>query len=260
MNGEEKSKEQLLAELDEMKQLVAQLESAASQCQIMKDEIKEAEETYRAIFDTTGTATFMIQEDTTISLVNSEFEKLSGWNKEDVVGKKSWTEFFTAEHLTSMMSYHRLRRIAPGTAPRNYESQFIDKQGNIHDVLMTVAIIPGTKKSIASILDITDRKRAEKLLRQTQNLSEKNEQDKQQAERELHNLMENKVFLLSDQADFIAIRTAPGYGPALTLAVENSGCTEVLGTIATSDLVLIITKDEEANKTVMTKLKANFVK
>ena len=33
---------------------------------------------YRVIFENTGTAILLLEEDTTISLVNSEFEKLSG--------------------------------------------------------------------------------------------------------------------------------------------------------------------------------------
>ena len=41
----------------------------------------ESEDKYRTIFETTGTATVIIEEDTTISLANKEFEKLSGFLK-----------------------------------------------------------------------------------------------------------------------------------------------------------------------------------
>ena len=59
-------------------------------------------ETYKTIFETTATAAIMMEEDTTISLANAEFEKLSGYAKEDVVGKKSWREFVAEDHLEPM--------------------------------------------------------------------------------------------------------------------------------------------------------------
>ena len=43
--------------------------------------LRESEDKYRTIFETTGTATVIIEEDTTISLANKEFEKLSGFLK-----------------------------------------------------------------------------------------------------------------------------------------------------------------------------------
>ncbi len=46
--------------------------------------LRESEDKYRTIFETTGTATVIIEEDTTISLANKEFEKLSGYSKEEV--------------------------------------------------------------------------------------------------------------------------------------------------------------------------------
>ncbi|MBK7552859.1 MAG: PAS domain S-box protein [Syntrophaceae bacterium] len=43
--------------------------------------IAESEARYRAIFETTGTATMIVEEDTTISMVNAEFEKQSGFTR-----------------------------------------------------------------------------------------------------------------------------------------------------------------------------------
>ena len=64
-----------------------------------------------------------------------------------------------------MKGYHYLRRRDPNSAPKTYESKLIDRDGNVRDVLLNVAMIPRTKKSVSSILDITEQKRAwEKLL------------------------------------------------------------------------------------------------
>ena len=128
--------------------------------------LRESEDKYRTIFETTGTATVIIEEDTTISLANKEFEKLSGYSKEEVEGKKSWTDFVAHKNdLDRMMAYHTARRIEPNRAPRNYEYKFIDKHGTVKEVFATLAVIPGTKKSVGSFLDITRAKELEHLLK-----------------------------------------------------------------------------------------------
>jgi DNA-binding CsgD family transcriptional regulator len=64
-----------------------------------------------------------------------------------------------------MIEYHRIRRVDEASAPRNYEFRFRDKAGRVRDAFMTIAMIPGTTMSVASLLDITERKKAEKELR-----------------------------------------------------------------------------------------------
>ena len=131
-----------------------------------EEALKESENKYRTIFENTGTGTIIIEEDTTISLANKEFEKLTGYSKEEVVGKKSWTEFVMKKDLARLKECHDVRRIDPNAAPRNHELKLIDKQGNVRDVYLTVDMIPGTNRSVASLLDITEHKRAEERLRE----------------------------------------------------------------------------------------------
>lgn len=128
-----------------------------------REALRESEEKYRTIFENTGTSTIIIEEDTTLSLVNSEFEKLSGYKKYQIEGKKSWTEFVVEEDLPKMKMYHKLRRSGAVNVPRNYEFRFIDKERNMKDIYITIALIPGTVKSLASMMDLTEYKKAEKL-------------------------------------------------------------------------------------------------
>ncbi|MEN6320118.1 MAG: PAS domain S-box protein [Syntrophaceae bacterium] len=134
----------------------------------MQESLQESETKYRTIFETTTAATIIVEDDTTISMVNAEFEEQSGYSKEEVSGKKSWTEFVAQHDLERMKEYHRVRRTSPDAVPRNYEFQFQDKGGRIRDVYLTIAIIPGTTKSVISLLDITERKRAEEALRESE--------------------------------------------------------------------------------------------
>ncbi len=126
--------------------------------------LRENKERYKTVFEATGTATIIAEDDNTISLANSTFEDLSGYSKEEIEGKKKWTEFVIEADLEQMRQYHRDRRDKPVSAPKNCEFRFIDRQGNIKNISLTVEIIPGTKKSVASLLNITDRKQAEEAL------------------------------------------------------------------------------------------------
>lgn len=127
--------------------------------------LQESEQKYRTIFMNTGTAGLLLDHDTTIQLANSEFVKLSGVSAEEFEkGDISWTDFFHRDDLARMREFHHLRRKNPDAAPRNYEARFIDARGRMHQVTMTVAMIPGTTMSIASIEDISQRKDAERQL------------------------------------------------------------------------------------------------
>ncbi len=127
--------------------------------------LQASEARYRAIFETTGTATFIIDEDESICLSNSEFERLTGYSKEETEGKKKWQELFHPDDLPRMTEYRGRRKADPGAAPRNYETRLINKHAQVNDIFVTVAPVAQTGKTVVSLLDITDRKRAEAALK-----------------------------------------------------------------------------------------------
>jgi len=128
-------------------------------------EVQMAGDMYRSIFEQTGAATFIIEGDMTVSLVNSGFTDLTGYRQEEVEGRLPWTTFFAEEDRERLTAYHHARRRDPDSAPRTYEVRVVDRRGRQKDVYMTVGIIPGTDRSVASMIDISDRKRFEEELR-----------------------------------------------------------------------------------------------
>lgn len=134
---------------------------------IVENQLKESEAFYKTLFENTGTASIVIDEDTTILMANSQFEKLSGYSKENVEGKISWKEMVPPENLDMMEEYHQMRRKGIESPPEHYEAQLVNKEGHIKIILINVAMIPGTARSIASLIDLTELKKAENILQTT---------------------------------------------------------------------------------------------
>jgi PAS domain S-box-containing protein len=133
----------------------------------VENDLRQSEAFYRALFENTGSATILVDEDNTILMANSQFEKLSGYSKEELEDRKSWKEMVSKEDLKMMEEYHHLRINNLDNPPEHYEARFIDKEGNIRIILINVGIIPGTKRTIVSILDLTERKMVEELIKTT---------------------------------------------------------------------------------------------
>jgi PAS domain S-box-containing protein len=132
-----------------------------------EEALREGEELYRTIFENTGTSMILIEEDMTISMSNGEFVRNTGYSTDEINGRMKWTEIIHPDDLERMVEQHRLRRESQGRALPSYEFRYITKKGDLRDTLLTIKLVPGTKKSIASLIDITKRKQAEEKLQQT---------------------------------------------------------------------------------------------
>jgi len=128
----------------------------------------EHKKLFEAFFDNIGCAAVIIEEDTTISLSNKRFAELSGYSNDEIDGKKGFSEFFPPRYLKKIIRYHEQRRVNPDTVPRVYESKAIDRHGNVKDIIITVDMIPNTKKSIVSVLDISEQKKAVSMLKKSE--------------------------------------------------------------------------------------------
>jgi len=123
--------------------------------------LRASEERYHSVFENTGAATCIVEEDMTLSMVNAEMARTVGRSKDEIEGKMRWTEFILATDSNKMREYHEARRRYVSEAPTDYEIRFLDGKNNLRHGILTVDMIPGTNKSVASLIDITELKRAE---------------------------------------------------------------------------------------------------
>ena len=128
-----------------------------------EEALRESEEKYRTLFLHSGTGVLIIEEDTTISMVNKRLEEIGGYSKEEIIGK-SFVDFFSKKEKQRYIGYHEARRRGKET-PTSYEAKIRRNDGEIRTILVNIALIPGTKRSICSITDITERNMIEKELK-----------------------------------------------------------------------------------------------
>lgn len=147
-----------------------QLQRELSERVKIEQALSESELRYRTIFETSGSANIIIEDDMTISMANSAFVTIAGYPKDEIEGKKKTIDLFVGDDVARVREYHYLRRIDPVAAPKNYDTCLVSKGGDLRDVYVTVSMIPGTKQSVASLIDLTDYKRLESQLLHSQKM------------------------------------------------------------------------------------------
>ncbi len=135
---------------------------------------------YKTIFENTGTATILIEEDMTISMVNSELSRISGIEKEQIQGKMKFPELIAEADRAKVIANHNLRRENPEQAPRNYPCRVVVENEDVKECILTVALIQGTRQSVASITDISKQKHLER------EIARISEEERQQMGQVLH--------------------------------------------------------------------------
>lgn len=133
--------------------------------QEVNEQLQEADEVFWALFENTGTASVVIEENLIILLANRGFEKLSGYRKEKVEEEKSLTEFLTSDAAKKIKEFYLTGRTNPDTVLKDYECQFVGHEGKRKDIRITAAMVPGSPKAVVSLLDIADRRKVEEKLR-----------------------------------------------------------------------------------------------
>ena len=154
---------------DKSGELAGSIESIADITALKQREntLQNAEVQFRTIIETTESAIAILEEDATISYINPEFEKIIGYVREEVEGRKKWTDFVAPQDLERMKDYEYKRRADVEIVPANYEFRFIRFDGEARNGFCTITPIPDTGKMIISLMDITDKIQEENALQKT---------------------------------------------------------------------------------------------
>lgn len=118
----------------------------------------ESEENYRVTFESTGSAMVVLGLDGTILDANQEMQRLLGYAREDVVGKKKYMEFVHPEDREEVKRYSLRLLKGELKGPVRYEARTVRRDGRVLNTIINVSVLPGMDKSVASLVDITEKK------------------------------------------------------------------------------------------------------
>lgn len=138
-----------------------------SELKKIADQLRLSEQRYRGIFENTGTATVLFGDNGRIIMCNQNFAVLAGCPKDEIIDRRQWQEFVHPEDLPRMLEYNAVRTTST-SLPRRYEFRFRTVGNEDRDILLQIGVIPGTEFRVASLLDISEIKRTEQSLRESE--------------------------------------------------------------------------------------------
>jgi len=129
-------------------------------------ERKQAEELFRILFDRSPVGLFIIQ-DRRFKLINPKFLKLTGYKKEEFLGKDS-IAFILSEDRNMVME--NTIKMLKGKLLFPFEFRVINKSGEIRWIEQTITSIQynGRPSVLGYYVDITERKKSEEALRESE--------------------------------------------------------------------------------------------
>jgi PAS domain S-box-containing protein len=128
----------------------------------------QSERRYRSVFENTGTGTVLSEADMNLSMVNTEFARMTGYDRSEIEGKLPWTAFVHPDDHDRMRDYHLRRRRGDADVPTQWECRLLDRRGNVHQAVVQAGLIPGTSTSVGSFIDVTEHRRAEAALKESE--------------------------------------------------------------------------------------------
>ncbi|MBU2647153.1 PAS domain S-box protein [bacterium] len=117
----------------------------------------ESEKKYRGIFENALTPYLEISADGVLEEISPSFEKFSTYRKEELLGKPIRQLFVDGQQHDRFKD-----QILSTGEVDNIEIDVLDKDGSVLNILLSAKLLREEQKVIGSLLDITERKKAER--------------------------------------------------------------------------------------------------
>ena len=135
-----------------------------SQFKVKEKRLKKSEHRYRALFENTGVAIAIVDQNMKILLINQQAKDFLGYEWAAPGSKMPLEEVLADQsEVNKILKHNRLR--LQGQAPNKYEIKFKDGYGQMKVALLKVNLLPDDNKRIISAIDITKRKEVEEKIK-----------------------------------------------------------------------------------------------
>lgn len=136
---------------------------------IVEEALRKSEEQYRTLMENLNEAVMFVDNDDRILFVNNKFSELLGYSSKEIVGQIGYEVLLAPEDRYKIINANTER--IQGKAGQ-YEAKFINKQGEIIEFLVNGSPVYDDYEnvigSLGAMTDITERKRAESSLRESE--------------------------------------------------------------------------------------------
>ena len=146
----------------EVHDVIKEYEGSLKERDRLIDELTGSEDKYRSLFENTATANAIVESDLTISQVNSEFEKLVGYEKPDIENRWNFKAIIKPADCMKVSAHLSGAVTNTPHLSNNLEFRLIAQNGSEREVICKVGRIPNSLKIIASMVDVTEMKRAQR--------------------------------------------------------------------------------------------------
>ena len=110
---------------------------------------------YETIFQKAGTAMAILAEDALIDVANAEFEHLTGYAKDEMESTMSLFDLMPQGKRRNVSIYYYHTKKEKFFRHNFIELKLLHKSGQKKHVQLTLALIPGTNRVVASLADLT---------------------------------------------------------------------------------------------------------
>ncbi|OGW45771.1 MAG: hypothetical protein A2Y66_03920 [Nitrospirae bacterium RBG_13_41_22] len=168
MKDQEKSKEQLLYELKQMGQRIAQMEESETRRKAVETALQESEQRFRQVAETSGEFIWEVDVNGLYTYANPVVEEILGYKPEEIIGKKYFYDFFNPD-IRDTLKKAAFEVFAVKAVFRNFVNPNVHK--NDSTVILETSGLPVMDKQgnligyRGSDRNITARKKAEEILR-----------------------------------------------------------------------------------------------
>lgn len=134
--------------------------------------LRESEVLYRSIFELSPDGIITVDLKGVITKCNPAFLKFSGYLEKDIIGKH-FTKIPTLQAKDISLYKKMVASLVRGKIPEPFESEWINIDGTIHNGSIRPSLLKKDGKVVGFhvvVQDITERKRAEEALRETQTM------------------------------------------------------------------------------------------
>jgi PAS domain S-box-containing protein len=142
-------------------------ESGETPQDLAEEALRESEAKYRFVVEHAAEA-ILVAQDGLIKFVNPRCAEISGYSKEELLSM-SFRNLIHPEDRELVVTHH-LQRMQGDDTPHSRTFRVIDKSGNVKWVenLSVPIMWKGNRASLGMVIDVTDRKKAEETLRQSE--------------------------------------------------------------------------------------------